>query len=227
MKKAQAKNVTVRAKSMAPVIRAYNTGMKTVAADIQTLVAKVRAAIKDGIPSGVKGNAVVYAEYQRRIDEASQGIFDGGYSGCKTVKRVKDNLRDGLIKLDKWTPPIRLLSKGEAEEKKRAIVANAKAKSRAVAKIKDALRAEAPNRKWKEGELDELAKARHADQKAESRGRKAQRDAVASKLEGKTGFNVLAFPIEVKEGKYSDGAMPRSLAAFAAFITTFKEEAEQ
>ena len=54
-----------------------------------------------------------------------------------------------------------------------------------------------------------------------------QRNAVKRLLEGEASFNVRTFTQNIKGGQYSDGAMTKTQAAWAAFLSTFKEEAAE
>lgn len=216
------KNEVIRTKDMSAPVRSYISAIEQANVSKDAAYAALREAVREGIVSGIKGNILAYNEYRRRVTYCADKIFTSGVSTAATAKTIADTLIRGL-KADGWTPPAQVLSEGEAEEKKRAIAAKVKAKQRAIAKIKAQLKNE-DGRKWREGELAELAEVQYADQCTESKEHAAQKKAVTSKLEGVTGFNVLTFPKEVKAGKYSDGALPRSLSAFAAFIATFKEE---
>jgi len=217
------KNEVIRTKNMKSAVEAYISAIEDANASKDSAYKALREAVRDGIPSGIKGNAPAYNEYRRRVTYAADKIFASGVSTASTAKVIADTLIRGM-KADGWTPPTRVMDESETAEARRVIEARSKAKQRAMTKIKAELKAQEKGRKWKEGELAELAEVHYADQKQETKDHKAQQTAVASKLEGRTGFNILQFPKEVREGKYSDGALPRSLAAFAAFVATFKEE---
>lgn len=223
MKTANTKNEVIRTKNMASSVQSYISAIEQANTSKDAAYAALRRAVQDGIASGIKGNKLAYAEYRRRVTYCADKIFASGVSTASTAKTVADTLIRGM-KADGWTPPAQVLSEGEAEEKKRATAANVKQKQRALTKIKADLKKKEAGRKWREGELAELAEVQYTEQRDETKDQKAQQKATASKLEGITGFNVLQFPKEVKDGKYSDGALPRSLAAFAAFIATFKDE---
>jgi hypothetical protein len=223
MKNANTKNEVIRTKNMGSAVQSYISAIEQANVSKDAAYASLRKAVRDGIASGIKGNKLAYAEYRRRVTYCADKIFASGVSTASTAKTIADTLIRGM-KADGWTPPAQVLDDSEKAEKARAIAANVKAKQRALTKIKAELKKAEAGRKWREGELAELAEVRYAEQRDETKDQKAQQKAVASKLEGTTGFNVLAFPKEVKDGKYSDGALPRSLAAFAAFIQTFKEE---
>lgn len=207
-------------------VDALASTIKGATVTISKAYATMRAAIVQGIPNKLGANTSGYNEYQRRLDIAAARIFKSGISSAKSEKTVKDNLRDGL-KADGFIAPTKVLTKNEAEQKALERDANRKAKARAVAKAKAELKKANPARKFKEGELEELAVAHVADAKEVSKEESKQQKAVASKLEGVTGFNALTFAQECREGKYSNGTMPRTQAAFAAFLMTFKEESAE
>lgn len=188
--------------------------------------ATMRGAIVQGIPNSLGANTSGYNEYQRRLDIAAARIFKSGISSAKSEKTVKDNLRDGL-KADGFIAPTKALTKSETEQKALDRDATRKAKARAVAKVKSELKKVNPTRKFKIGELEELAAAHIAEAKEVSKEENKQQKAVAAKLEGVTGFNTLTFPQECREGKYSNGTMPRTQAAFAAFLMVFREETQE
>jgi len=211
--------------------------LKAICAGVISTIGEARATLKDayktartalvtGIPSGLGAHQAAWIECNRRVEYYVSAIFESGQSDASSERNIRTALLAGL-KADGYEIPRRALDDSEKAEKARAIAANVKAKQRALTKIKAELKKKEAGRKWREGELQELAEAHYVEQRDETKDQKAQQKAVASKLEGTTGFNVIAFPKEVAEGKYSDGAMPRSLAAFAAFVQTFKEESAE
>jgi hypothetical protein len=206
------------------------TALEEVTAKAQSALSKMYADGKaiaiEGIPSELGAHNAAYKEQTRRVEMYSKFVFESGASGAKSADSIRDYIFKQL-KADGYLRPSRELAADEKAERERVADANRKAKARAVAKAKADLKKAEPTRKWEEGELEELAAVHVADKKAETADAQKQLNAVARILEGTDSINVLKFPVNIKEGKYSDGAMPRTLAAFAAFLTTFKEESAE
>jgi len=204
--------------------------LEDVTAKAQSALSKMYADGKaitiQGIPSELGAHNAAYKEQTRRVQMYADIIFKSGTSGAKSADSIRDYIFKQL-KADGYLRPSRELAADEKAERERVADANRKAKARAVAKAKADLKKAEPNRKWAEGELEELAIVHVQDKKAETAEAQKQLNAVSRILEGTDSINVLKFPANIKEGKYSDGAMPRTLAAFAAFLTTFKEEAAE
>lgn len=204
--------------------------LEDVTAKAQSALGKMysdgKAIAIQGIPSGLGAHDAAYKEQTRRVEMYAALIFKSGASGAKSADSIRDYIYKQL-KADDYLRPSRELAADEKAERERVSDANRKAKARAIAKAKVELKKAAPSRKWEEGELEELAVAHVADAKAENAEQQKQANAVSRIMEGTDSINVLKFPANIKEGKYSDGAMPRTLAAFAAFLTTFKEEAAE
>lgn len=193
---------------------------------LSKMYADGKALAVKGIASGLGAHNAAYREQTRRVAMYAEFIFKSGASGAKTAQSIVDYIYKQL-KADGYNRPTRELAADEKAEKQRTQDANRKAKERAVAKAKVELKKAEPARQWKDGELEELAAVKVADKKAETADRMKQRNAVQAIMEGKASINVLTFGEQCKAGKFSDGAMPRTLSAFVAFLSTFKEEAAE
>lgn len=193
---------------------------------LSKMYADGKALAVKGIASGLGAHNAAHKEQTRRVTMYAEFIFKSGVSGAKTAQSIVDYIYKQL-KADGYNRPTRELAADEKAEKQRQADANRKAKERAITKAKVELKKAEPTRQWKKGELEELAAVHVADQKAETADRMKQRNAVQAIMEGKVSINVKTFPDLVKEGRYSDGAMPRTLSAFVAFLSTFKEEAAE
>lgn len=214
--------------SPAVINKAVDTLVATIAGAQVTIgkaYATMRAAIVQGIPSGLGTHAAGYKEYQRRMDIAASKIFASGTSTAKSEKTVKDNLRDGL-KADGFVAPMAEKSADEKEVAARERDAKRKAKVRAVNKVKAELKKANPARKFKEGELEELAAAQVQDQSEESKAKEKQHNA-ARKFDEQFVSFITRFNEGAKEGKFSDGTLERTSAALAATLATFREEVKE
>lgn len=204
--------------------------LEDVTAKAQSALSKMYAdgkslAIK-GIASGLGAHNAAYKEQTRRVTSYAEFIFKSGASGAKSAQSIVDYIYK-MLKADGYSRPVRELADDEKAEKARTTDANRKAKARAVSKAKKEILAKAPARKFKEGELDELALEHVQEQKAESAERQKQVNAVQSLLTGKASFNVETFPQHLTDGKFSDGTMERTQAAWVAFLSTFKQESAE
>ena len=191
---------------------------------LSKMYADGKAIAVQGIPSELGAHNAAYKEQTRRVEMYAKLVFESGVSGAKSADSIRDYIFKQL-KTDGYLRPSRELAQDEKAERERKTDANRKARARAIAKAKAELKKAEPTRKWEEGELEELATVHVADKKVETAEAQKQANAVQAILEGSASINVIKFPLNIKEGKYSDGAMPRTLAAFAAFLSTFKEEA--
>lgn len=204
--------------------------LEDVTAKAQSALSKMysdgKALAIKGIASGLGGHNAAYKEQTRRVTTYAELIFKSGASGAKSAQSIVDYIYKQL-KAEGYARPVRELAADEKAEKARVADTNRKAKERAVAKAKVEIKRAAPARKFKEGELEELAMQHVVDAKVENAEQQKQKNAVDYILEGKASFNTLTFPENVKSGKYSDGAMPRTMSAWTAFLTTFKEESAE